>query len=226
MARMILVVLTVLALYGAALLGLQFVPGADIVQVGPISWTGVFLVAVAFAGWNVWDSLLDARSAYRRHATKRVIAGGLWRLRSDTLQGACCTAMAGAGALAIVQWGTVEIRAAIIASAGVLLVINQIWNRADRERIQRMPGAISEARAMELLAIELAADVRMVGHDLNDNLQVIVGALEVVRQRPDLSPTEAGMIDAATSTVMNLAAHVRVLHEHAKERDPSLRGQP
>lgn len=174
-ARMVLVALSTLALYGLALLLVNLLPGADIVQPYPIWWTGAFAVAVAFAGWNVWDSLLDARAAFRRGEPQRIIAGGLWRLRSDALQGACCTAMAGAGALAIVQWGGLEGRTALISVAALALVANQVWNRVDRERVMRMPPTDHDARYHELRAqIRLAeAAAALQGAEKHDALTVM-----------------------------------------------------
>jgi hypothetical protein len=151
-AGMLLVGLATLALYALALLAVDFVPGADIRSPLPIWWTGAFAVAVAFAAWNVWDSWLDARAAYRRGSPERTRAGGLWRLRSDMLQGSCCAAMAGAGALAIVQWGTVELRTTIILLAALMLVVNQVWNRIDRERVSRMTAPVADARYHEAQA--------------------------------------------------------------------------
>lgn len=181
-ARMGLVVLLVLAAYALALIVVTMLPGADIVMPYAVGWTGAFAVAVAFAGWNVWDSLLDARAAYRRQETARIIAGGLWRLRSDALQGACCTAMAGAGALAIVQWGGVEVRAAIIAVAGLTLCANQLLNRVDRERVLRMPLAVEGARyhAAQAVIRRLEAEAATHRADKHDALnRATTSVLEV-----------------------------------------------
>lgn len=226
LARMALVGLVVLALYALVLLGLAFVPGADIVMPLPISWTGMFAVAVAFAAWNLWDSLLGMRGAVRGDRPARMIAGSFWHLRSDALQGACCTALAGAGALAIVQWGGAEVRTALLTAGGVAIAVNQVWNRLDRERVQRMPGPISEARAMEHLAIALAADARRMGHDVAETLQYPVGVLEMLRIRPGLTEQEVAEIDAAVGQLVALAEHIQALHQQVRAHDPSVRDQP
>jgi hypothetical protein len=171
---MALVVASTLALYALALMGLQHIPGVDILMPFPIFWVGAFSVAVVFAAWNVWDDTLDARATYQKGAPSRTIAGALWRLRSDALQGACCTAMAGAGALAIVQWGNIEIRTACITAAAVALVANQIWNRLDRERVVRMPSASEEARyhAAQSKIRRLEAQAALAAADKHEALQV------------------------------------------------------
>src|ERR1044072_8725885 len=96
LAQMALLVLSTLAAFTLVLVMIDRIPGADIRQPLAIGWTGAFCVAIAFSAWNVWDDLLDARAAYRRGRTPRIIAGGLWRLRSYILQGAGLTAIAGA----------------------------------------------------------------------------------------------------------------------------------
>lgn len=149
---MVLLGLVVLALYALALLLVNMIPGVDVVQPYPISWTAAFALGTVFAGWNFYDALLDARAAYRKGEGQRIVAGGLWRLRSDILQGACCATMAAAGALAIVQWGGIETRTALLAAAGLALVANQIWNRLDRERVTRMPPTDHDARYHEARA--------------------------------------------------------------------------
>lgn len=223
-ALMLLVGLATLALYGLALMAVTLLPDADIVSPLPISWTGAFALATVFAGWNLWDSLLDARAAHRRRATRRTIAGGWWRLRSDALQGACCTSWAGAGVLAILQWGTQEIRTALILAGALALVANQVWNRIDRERISHMPRPTRDAEALETIAIQLAADARTIGHDVASSLQAPVGTLSLLRERPDLTPQEVEDIDLSMKALLDLAAHVQRLHQHARSIDPSLRG--
>lgn len=224
-ALMVLVGLVTLACYALALLLVTLLPGADIVSALPISWTGAFALATVFAGWNLWDSLLDARAAHRRRATRRTIAGGWWRLRSDALQGACCTAWAGAGALAIVQWAGPETRTALILSGALAIVANQVWNRIDRERISHMPRPTRDAEALETIAIQLAADARTVGHDVANDLQMPVTTFSLLRERPDLTPQEVEDIDLSMTALLNLGAHVARIHQHARSLDPSLRGQ-
>lgn len=170
--RMVAVAVTTLALYLLTLLAADTL-GLDIRQPLPIAWSGAFAVAVAFAGWNVWDSLLDARAAYTLKRPQRTIAGGIWRLRSDLLQGACCTAMLAAGMLAIVQVSTPEVRAAVIFVASLTLVANQLWNRLDRERIMRMPSPAEDARyhAAQATIRRLEADIALQRADKHDALQ-------------------------------------------------------
>jgi hypothetical protein len=152
------------------------------------------------------------------------MAGGLWRLRSDAFQGACCTVWAGAGALAIVQWGNQEVRTALILAGALAIVVNQVWNRIDRERISHMPRPTRDAEALETIAIQLAADARRMGHDIFNDLQVPVGTLELLRERPGLTHEEIEEIDLSLKALLDLAAHIARLHQHARNLDPSLRG--
>jgi hypothetical protein len=184
---MALVALVTLAAYGLALALLTALPGVDVAQPPAIAWTAGFAVAVAFGAWNVWDSLLDARAAYRRGETARIIAGGLWRLRSDALQGASCTAMAAAGALVIVQWGSLEVRAAIIAVAGLTLAANQVWNRIDRERVLRMPLNVEGERyhAAQAKIRRLEADAALEAakkHDALAELAPLRGYVQILQR--------------------------------------------
>lgn len=222
-ARMMLVGGGTVACYTLALLLVRLWPGgAEIVQPAPVWWVGAFAVGVAFAAWNLWDSLLDVRRVFVRHRPQRVIAGGFWRLRSDALQGACCTAWAAAGALSLVQWGTADQRAGLITAGALALVVNQAWNRIDRERIVRMPSAHAEARTMEQVAVSLAADARRMGHDVRDTLQLPVGVLELLRTHHDLTPSEAAEIDLAVGALVTLAEHVAALHARVRALDPTL----
>lgn len=222
-ARMALVALSTLAVYGLVLTAISQTPGVDIRMPLPAVWVAAFAVAVVFSAWNLWDSLLDTRAAFKGGRSRRVIAGGLWRLRSDALQGACCTAMAGAGALAIVQWGSPEIRTALILAAAVLLVANQVWNRYDRERVMRMPSAENDARQLERLAAEIASDAREGFHEVGNTLQHPVAVLDLLRTRPGITPGEVEEIDDAIGALTDLAVHVRLLHERVRALDPSLR---
>lgn len=221
LVRMAFVTLLTLAGFGLVLGIVSTLPGLDIVMPLPIWWVATFWVGVVFATWNLWDSVLDARAAFLRGRADRILLGGLWRMRSDALQCMTCCAMVAAGCLAILQFGTVEIRTGLILAGGITLVVNQLWNRLDRERIMRMPPLSGGAREMEQLAMRIAADARQMGHDIRDGLQMPVGELELLRSRPGMTAQEVADIDAAITALMKLADHIQALHQRVKASDPS-----
>lgn len=226
LAQVVLLGTATLILYTGVLALISYLPGTDIRSPLSIGWTGAFALATVFATWNFWDSLLDVRAAYRRGAPARTIAGGFWRLRSDALQGACCVAMAGAGTLAIIQWSTMEVRTAILLSAGVFIVTNQVWNRVDRERLWRMPSPTADRQAMRWLATQIAADARVGFHSVGNTLQVPIGVLELLRIRPGLTTEEVIAISEAIAALLDLADEVEALHDNVRLLDPSIHRNP
>lgn len=225
LARMTLVATSTLALYLLALAVVALLPGVDLVQPAPLGWVGVFLCAAVFAAWNLADAVLDARVNFQKYGWGRMLAGSFWHVRSHALQGAGCTAWAGAGALAVLQWGTLELRTACYVAGALCFAGNQVWNRLDRERIVLMPRPAADADAMTRLAEQLAADARLMGHDVRSGLQIPVTTLEILRARPGMTATEIEEIDAALEALFNLGAHIQRLHAHARSLDPSLRDQ-
>jgi hypothetical protein len=223
---MVLVGLVTLAVYALALLTVERLPGIDIASPLAIWWTGAWLLGGVFGVWNLWDSALDARDAYRRRKSKRIRAGGIWRLRSDALQCSACVMMVAAGLLAILQLGSPDIRTGLILTGGLAVICNQAWNRIDRERVIRMPSSSVEARAMTRLATEIAADARQMGHDVANTIMQPVAVLEMLRNRPGTFPADVEDIDEAIDALISLTEHVHTLHQHVKERDPSYEKPP
>lgn len=224
-ARMVLVALAVVATYGLLLVLIEQSPLVDVRNPLAVGWTGIFLLGLAFAAWNAGDSVLDIWGAIRKHRPRRILAGGQWLARSNGLQGVTCLMLAAVGWSVILMWGTAEQRAWLLMAGGAALVVNQIWNRLDRERVQRLPGAASEARLMEQLAVALAADARRMGHDVAETLQYPVGVLEMLRLRPGLTEQEVAEIDRAVTQLVALAEHIRDLHQQVRAHDPSVRDQ-
>lgn len=234
--RILLVGVLTLALYALGIGLLDLIPGTDIRQPLPWWWAGAATIGWAYATWNFGDALLDVWDAIKRKRARRYVAGGLWRSRSDFLQGVACLCWAIAGVLAILQWSTPDVRTSFLLAGAASLVLNQGWNRIDRERISRMPSVISETRALERLlaaravdgqamertAAALAADIRALGHDIDNRLSLPVGALEIQRARPGLPADEAATIDAGLAALSDYTEFVKRLHKHAKELDPSL----
>jgi hypothetical protein len=221
-ARMALVALAILAAYGLVLLLIEQSPYVEVRNYLALGWTAVFLVGLGFATWNAYDSVLDVWDAFKRHRPRRIVAGGQWLARSNVLQGIACLMLALTGWSVILMLGTAELRAGLLVGGGVALVANQVWNRLDRERLQRLPGPSSEVRAMEALAAELAADTRTFGHDFDDALQFPVGVLEVLKTRADITPQEVLDIEAAVVVLTDLGAALGVLHARARALDPTL----
>jgi hypothetical protein len=221
-AQMILVELVTIAAYIVTLEIVVLLPGG-IEVVSPLAewWTGAWLGGAVFGAWNLWDSALDARDAYRRGKSSRIKAGGIWRMRSDLLQCVACVMMVAAGCLAIVQWSSPDVRTALILVGGLAVICNQAWNRIDRERVTRMPSSGIESRAMERLAQDIAADARLFGHEFDNIISLPVGTLEILRVRPGTTREEAEQINASVIALLTLAEHVHALHQRIKAKDPS-----
>lgn len=221
--QMMLVGLTTLCMFGIAVLLADRIPGVDVALPIALYWTCAWLLGAVFGGWNLRDSIRGSRATYRlERSTAATKAGGLWLLRSDFLQCSACLAMVAAGILAILQWSTVDVRTALILVGGLSIVINQVWNRLDRERVTRMPSVRDETRAMERLAAEIAASARRLGHDIANAINGPVGTLELLRARPGTTPEEAAEIGEAINTLVALADHVRTLHASIRASDPRL----
>jgi hypothetical protein len=222
LARMALVAFSILAAYGLVLVLIEQSPYVEVRNYLALGWTAIFLVALGFAIWNSYDSVLDVWDVIKQHRPLRIVAGGQWLARSNVLQGVVCLVMAATGWSVILMLGTAELRAGLLMAGGLALAANQVWNRLDRERLQRLPGPASEVRAMEALAAELAADTRTFGHDFDDALQFPVGVLEVLKTRSDITPQEVFDIEAAVVVLTDLGAALGALHQRARALDPTL----
>jgi hypothetical protein len=221
-ARMVLVAFSILAGYGLALVAIEQSPFYEVRNYLALGWTAVFLVGVGFASWNAYDSVLDVWDAFKRHRPRRIVAGGQWLARSNVLQGIACLMLALTGWSVILMLGSAELRAGLLVAGGLALVANQVWNRLDRERLQRLPGPSSEVRAMEALAIEIALAGRQLGHDANDHLAAAVIALELVKDAPGLSADERKVCYGAIESLLELGEMIGSAHQRIRRLDPTL----
>jgi hypothetical protein len=217
---MILLGLVTLAVYTLALILIDLTPGMDVVQPLAVGWTGAWLLGSVFGARNLWDATLDVKSAYRRERSATVKAGGLWLMRSDFLQCSACLLMVSAGGLAILQWSSPEVRTGLILAGGLSVVINQVWNRLDRERVIRMPSIDSERRSLERLAREIAVDARVMGHLVANELSEPVGLIDLVLETAVLTPQHRVDLVTARDRMLDLSEHISALHQEIRNLEP------
>jgi len=96
-----------------------------------------------------------------------------------------------------------------------------------RARLATLVAVATPALAAHLLADDLAASrhrleaavqaVRVLAHDLNNDLTLPIGALELLRDRPDLSSDARALIEASADDLARIEGRIRVFQQRARE---------
>ena len=186
-------------------------------------WTGAWLLGLVFAGWNSVDAVIDTWSVMHPMQSTRNVAGAFWLMRSEMLKSLACLCMASAGVIAMFLWGSIEIRVLLLCAGGLCIVVNEIGNRVDRERIEKMPPS-SRAARMEQLAVEIAGLGRSLGHIANNLAAVQVGTLEDLQRSSNLTNEQREDIEAVEILMMSLADELQAVHQRIRDLDPSKEG--
>jgi hypothetical protein len=138
-AWVVIVFIGTLSVYAMILQILIWLPGNEIAQPVAVTWTGAWLVGLAFAVWNSYSSALDFWATRGNARSRRNQIGGRWLFRSEVMKAAACGCMTVSGFLTIMQAGTIVLRVTLIMVGGFAIIANEILNRLDRAEIESLP---------------------------------------------------------------------------------------
>lgn len=218
--RLFAVMAVTVAAYFVLVLFLGTFVDGEPLWVAALYWSGAFWLGLIFAIWNLFDATLDTLAALAGRHSQRTVVAGLWFVRSDLFQALGCLFMLAAGLTVVLGIAGPQDRSILIFLGGAMLVINQVWNRLDRERLRRSPHR-SQANLMRARAIAIAALGRALGHDIPDRLTVPLGILEALSVDPNIPPAYRAQSGIGAESIIGLAAEVRDLHRQIRDLDPS-----
>lgn len=197
----------------------EFVEGEPL-WVAALYWSGAFWLGFVFACWNLYDAVLDTWSAVRGRQSQRTVVAGFWFSRSDLFQALGCLFMLLAGLTVVLGISTPSTRSVLIFLGGAMLVVNQVWNRFDRERLRRAPYR-SRAALMRARAVAIAALGRALGHDIPAGLTAPVGIVDTLAHDRAVDVTTRAQLAEAVGLLLALTERVHALHREIRDLDPS-----